>query len=100
MYLQGDPGHGIGGYDLLSPNDRAFAFDYTHCGRLDHIVLYRAGAGMIWILSNNGGVFQPVFQSFHGIGGYDLLSPFDLAFAYDYDSASFYIVQEQVPFSL
>ena len=29
VYSQGDPGNGIGGYDLASPNDRAFAFDYT-----------------------------------------------------------------------
>jgi catechol 2,3-dioxygenase-like lactoylglutathione lyase family enzyme len=36
-----DVGHGIIGYDLVSPNDRAFAFDYNHSGKLDHRVLYR-----------------------------------------------------------
>ncbi|MCL6752754.1 hypothetical protein KBT16_17960, partial [Nostoc sp. CCCryo 231-06] len=29
VYAQGDPGNGIGGYDLKSSADRAFAFDYN-----------------------------------------------------------------------
>jgi hypothetical protein len=28
-------GYGIGAYDLVSDNDRAFAFDYRHTGKLD-----------------------------------------------------------------
>ena len=43
VYAQGDPGNGIGGYDLKSAADRAFAFDYDGSGRLDHIALYRPG---------------------------------------------------------
>ena len=40
----------IGGYDLKSPADRAFSFDYDGNGRMDHIGLYRPGTGTIWIL--------------------------------------------------
>jgi hypothetical protein len=36
---------GIGGFDLQSPNDRAFAFDFDGFGKLDHLALYRAGSG-------------------------------------------------------
>jgi DNA-binding winged helix-turn-helix (wHTH) protein len=77
-------GSGIGGYDLKSPNDRAFAFDYDHSGKLDHLFLYRAGTGLLSILKNSGGTFAPVYEG-GGVGGYDLKSPRDQAFAYDYD---------------
>lgn len=88
VYQEGDPGHGIGGYDLKSPADRAFAFDYDRSGKLDHIVLYRPGTGTIWILRNRNGSFQAVYQQGdpgNGIGGYDLKSPADQIFAFDYD---------------
>jgi hypothetical protein len=88
VYQQGDPGNGIGGYDLKSSSDRAFAFDYDHSGKLDHLALYRPGTGTIWILKNSGGVFHPVYQQGdpgNGIGGYDLKSSSDRAFAFDYD---------------
>jgi hypothetical protein len=32
------------------PSDRAFGFDYN--GRPDNIVLYRPGAGPIWIMNS------------------------------------------------
>lgn len=88
VYQQGDPGIGIGGYDLRSAADRAFAFDYDHSGLLDHIVLYRPGTGTIWILKNDNGTFTPVYQQGdpgNGIGNYDLKSPADRVFAFDYD---------------
>jgi hypothetical protein len=88
VYKQGDPGSGIGGYDLKSQNDRAFAFDYDHSGRLDYLALYRPGTGTIWILKNTNGVFTPVYKQGDpgsGIGGYDLKSAADRAFAFDYD---------------
>ena len=87
VYQQGDPGHGIGGYDLKSTADRAFAFDYDGSGKQDHIALYRPGTGTFWILRNQGGSFSPVYQQGdpgHGIGGYDLKSVADRAFAFDY----------------
>jgi subtilisin family serine protease len=50
VYAEGSPGHGIGGYDLADPADRAFAFDYDRSDKLDHLALYRPGTGTIWIL--------------------------------------------------
>jgi len=47
VYAQGN---GIGGYDLKSSDDRAFAFDYDHSGKLDSMALYRPGTGTMWIL--------------------------------------------------
>lgn len=88
VYQQGDPGNGIAGYDLKSTADRAFAFDYDHSGKLDHLVFYRPGTGTIWIIKNKQGTFIPVYRQGdpgNGIGGYDLRSSADLAFAYDYD---------------
>jgi hypothetical protein len=90
VYQQGDPGNGIGGYDLRDLRDQAFAFDYDGSGRLDHMVLYRPGTGTMWILSNNAGNFAPVYQQGapgNGIGGYDLRDNRDRAFAFDYDSS-------------
>jgi DNA-binding winged helix-turn-helix (wHTH) protein len=84
----GTPGHptgGIGGYDLKSPEDRAFAFDYDHSGKLDHLVLYRPGEGMIWILRHINDRFRPVYEG-GGAGNYSLISGgADQAFAFDYD---------------
>ena len=88
VYQQGDPGDGIGGYDLKSSADRAFAFDYEHSGRLDHLALYRPGTGTMWILRNDNGKFVPIYQQGapgNGIGGYDVKSPADRAFAFDYN---------------
>jgi ribosomal protein L24E len=90
VYNQGDPGNGIGGYDLKSGDDRAFAFDYDGSGKLDHLALYRPGTGTMWILRNDGGTFTPVYQQGdpgNGIGGYDLKSGADRAFAFDYDGS-------------
>jgi hypothetical protein len=90
VYQQGDPGNGIGGYDLRDPADLAFAFDYNSSGKLDHIALYRPGKGTFWILKNTAGTFSPVYQQGspgNGIGGYDLREPADRAFAFDYDSS-------------
>jgi hypothetical protein len=90
VYVQGDPGHGIGGFDLKSTADQAFAFDYDSSGRLDHLVFYRPRTGTIWILKNNAGTFTPVYHQGDpgtAIGGYDLKSPADRAFAFDYDSS-------------
>ncbi|HYL85435.1 MAG TPA: hypothetical protein VE263_14455 [Candidatus Angelobacter sp.] len=90
VYHQGDPGNGIGGYDLKSQADRAFAFDYNSSGKLDHMALYRPGTGTMWILKNAAGQFTPVYQQGdpgNGIGGYDLKSQADLAFAFDYNSS-------------
>lgn len=93
VYAQGESGNGIGGYDLKSGTDRILAFDYDHSGKNDHLVLTRAGTGIIWILKNTAGTFTPVYQQGdpvqgiggQGIGGYDFKSPADKRFAFDYD---------------
>ncbi len=78
-------GSGIGGYDLSSPDDRAFAFDYAGTGKLDHLVFYRPGKGIVFILKKDGpGKFSPAYKSHSGIGGYDLSDSADRAFALDY----------------
>src|SRR5580658_4338790 len=90
VFQQGDPGDGIGGYNLESTADLAFAFDFQSTGKLDHLVLYRPGTGTIWILQNDGGVFTPVFHQGapgNGIGGYNLQSTADRIFAFDFDSS-------------
>jgi hypothetical protein len=79
-------GTGIGGYDLANPADRAFAFDYDSSGKLDHLVLYRPGEGIIYILKRSAEDFTSVYGK-KGIGTYDLLSEADRAFAFDYDSS-------------
>jgi hypothetical protein len=90
VYAQGPGGSGIGGYDLASPADSAFAFEYDGSGKLDHMVLYRPGAGAAFILQNTGGNFAPVYAQGaggDGIGSYDLKSSADQGFAFDYDSS-------------
>ena len=80
------PGTGIGGYDLLSVDDHAFAFDYNHSGKLDHLVFYRPGGRILWILKHEER-WTPVYRSREpgkGIGRYDLNSKADRAFAFDY----------------
>ncbi|KAJ7114504.1 hypothetical protein C8R44DRAFT_531361, partial [Mycena epipterygia] len=91
VYHQGDPGIGIGGYNLKSTADCVFALDYNHVGKLDYLALYHSATGTIWILGNNSGNFEPVYHQGdpgQGIAGYDLRSPADRAFAFDYGHSS------------
>lgn len=81
---------GIGGYDLKSAADRLLAFDYTGNGHADHLVCYRPGTGIVFILANDHGNFYPVFTSANGIGGYDLMSSSDQIIAFDYNGAGYY----------
>jgi len=64
--------------------ERALAFDYDHSGKLDHLLVYRPGEGLVTILKNAGGVFAPVLQA-RGLGGFDLRSTADQAVAVDFD---------------
>jgi hypothetical protein len=78
---------GIGGFDLLSGDDRALAFDYDGSGKLDHLVLYRPGGGAVDIFKNKrDGSFETVYTTRKGIGGYDLATAADRAIAFDYNS--------------
>ena len=87
-------GAGIGGYDLLSPSDQLLAYDYAGTGQEGHVLAYRPGAGVAWVLEPVSGYqFRPVFgsaadlaQGGPGIGGFDLLSPFDRIVPFDFES--------------
>ena len=75
---------GIGGYDLKSPSDRMLALDYDGSGKLDHLLLDRPGAGVASIVENADGTFRPVYQG-QGLAGYDIMSVYDRALAFDFD---------------
>jgi hypothetical protein len=79
-------GQGLGGYDLKSPNDRMLALDYDGSGKLDHLLLYRPGAGVASIVKNANGTFCPVYQA-QGLAGYDIMSINDRALAFDFHSS-------------
>src|SRR5215472_11929745 len=93
VYHQGDPGQGIGNYNIAETKDQVFAFDYDGTGKLDHLVCYRPGTGTIWILKKVSGndspdAFSPVYQQGdpgQGIAGYNLADGRDQVFAFDYD---------------
>lgn len=85
--VYGFDGGGVSGFDLSSEEDRVFPYDYESAGRLDHLALYRPGTGIFWIGKRDGIGYRPVFQSSTGIGGYDLTTRTDTAFAFDFDNS-------------
>jgi hypothetical protein len=78
---------GVGGYDLGSPADRIVAFDYDHSGKADHLVLYRPGSRIAYVVKHGTGTTFTAVYTNHttGIGGYDLASSRDQLIAYDYE---------------
>lgn len=95
-YQSSGPQQGIGSYNLASTADRMFAFDLDGTGKLDDLVCYRPGAGICFLLQNSSttpGDFSVAYSSPvvdgkpQGIGGYLLDSPYDRAFAFDYDGS-------------
>jgi hypothetical protein len=77
---------GIGGYDLAVAADRIVPYDYDHSGKLDHLLAYRPGSKIVFILehgSDNG--WHAVYASANGIAGYDLAGGTDQAVAFDFD---------------
>ncbi|MEV8434916.1 hypothetical protein [Streptomyces chartreusis] len=80
---------GIGGYDLLNSLDRLVAFDYTSSGKADHLLAYRPGARVVWVVGRGAtpGGFDRDFHSESGLPGYDFASPADQVVAYDYTGA-------------
>jgi hypothetical protein len=92
---------GIGGYPVSDGSDRLLAYGYRDSaapgGQPDHLVAFRPGTGVVWILKkvsddDKPGAFRPVFRSGDpasntagdGIGGYDLASPADQLSTFDY----------------
>jgi hypothetical protein len=80
--------NGIAGFELLDQRDLGLAFDYEATGRLDHLVFYRPGTGIVRIIKKEGNEFRSVYESRAGIGGWDLSSPLDRIIAFDYADAS------------
>jgi hypothetical protein len=88
VYAQGDPGRGIGGYDLRSAADRILAFDYNCDGKQD-LVLYRPGRGAVFIVRSNGdATFTPVYTQGDqglGVGDFRMSWASDRILAFDVD---------------
>jgi hypothetical protein len=77
---QGNPGNGLGGYDLRLPANRTFAQPQP--------MTLPPVRGIMCILEINGGNFRPVYQEGspgNEIASDDLKSPGDQAFAFAYD---------------
>ena len=89
VYAQGDPGSGIGGYELQSIIDTIFPFDYDGDDK-DDLFLYRPGTGAAFVLRSKGdGNFETVYAMGDpgtGIGGYDLASFVDRVIPIRFDS--------------
>jgi hypothetical protein len=78
-------GSGIGGYDLRDTRDRMVAFDYAHTGKADHLLVYRPGVGIAYVVKKGAGnTFTTVYVG-NGIGGYDLRSALDQVVAIDHE---------------
>lgn len=84
----------IGEFDLTDPkhpNVQGFAFDFEGSGKLDHLVFYCPGTGIVYIFKSNGdGDFTQRYPTSAnpvgtGIGGFDLVGPMDRGFAFDYE---------------
>ncbi|MET7667026.1 hypothetical protein ABZS39_02670, partial [Micromonospora luteifusca] len=77
---------GIGSFNLAGVEDRLVPFDYDGSGKLDDLLAYRPGSGIVWVLQSTGnGDFWPQVRSSSGIGTYDLTSPADQIVAFDFD---------------
>jgi len=80
---------GIGGYNYDNAFDKSFAWDYGHKGIQDYIVCYRPKSKILWVIGHNPLLnptdFYPIYQSFNGIGTYDLLNSEDLVVPFDYE---------------
>jgi 1-phosphatidylinositol phosphodiesterase len=80
LYFQGDPGDGIGTYNLKDVLDTLFPFDYDGDGKQD-LFLYRPGGKEAFVLHSRGdGNFDAVCphgMGDNGIGGFNLADALD-----------------------
>jgi hypothetical protein len=78
--------NGIGGFDLALDRDRIVPFDYAHTGKLDHLLIYRPGSRIAYVIRHNpDNTFGIAYAGSNGIGGYDLAAAGDQVIAFDYD---------------
>jgi hypothetical protein len=85
------PATGVGDHALDSTDDRVVGYDFQGTRKLDHLLVYRPGAGNAWVLQRDaGGGYTAVHKdnpAGHGIGGYALDDTADRIVAYDHMSA-------------
>jgi hypothetical protein len=80
-------GTGVGSFDLGNVRDQAVPFDYEHSGKLDHLLIYRPGNQIAFVVKHNpDNTFSTVWSSFTGLAGFDLANPADEITPYDYDT--------------
>ncbi|WP_328314917.1 hypothetical protein OG432_34680 [Streptomyces sp. NBC_00442] len=77
---------GLGGFPLNSPADEIAGLDYDSTGSSTHLLAYRPGAGMVYILvpDKHGGFRAVVHNQTGGIGGWDLMEPEDRLVPFDF----------------
>ncbi|WP_344670668.1 hypothetical protein [Catenulispora yoronensis] len=80
------------GYDLASGDDKILPIDYLGTGHADHLICYRPGGRVFWVMRSVGGRFESVYQSFNGVGGYDLADARDLIVPLQTGGAMFFIL--------
>ena len=67
IYLRGDPGDGIGAYNLADALDTIFTFDYDGDFKQD-LFLYRPGGKEVFVLHSRGdGNFDTVYPQGMGV---------------------------------
>ncbi|MFB7176895.1 hypothetical protein ACFCYI_04210 [Streptomyces sp. NPDC056257] len=82
-------GNGLGGFTLSDPDDIVVPLDFGSTGSNTHLLGYRPGTGMAYILAPDGsGGFTAVVRSDSGgIGSYDLSRPNDRLLPFDFTGA-------------
>ncbi|MER7828392.1 Ig domain-containing protein [Streptomyces sp. NPDC096097] len=77
---------GMGGFTLNNPADQIVGLDFDSSGSSTHLLAYRPGTGMAYILvpDRQGGFSAVVANNSGGIGGYDLSRPNDRLLPFDY----------------
>jgi uncharacterized protein YjbI with pentapeptide repeats len=85
VYFQGGGGSGLGRFPLSDPADRIIAFDWIGNGKLDHLLCYRPGSGLVSIQTKAAdGTFSEVFHSTTGFTGFPLTDSRDQIIAFDW----------------
>ncbi|NUP47415.1 MAG: hypothetical protein HOW97_08880 [Catenulispora sp.] len=87
--LKNGAGPGIGGYDFADARDQLTPYDYTGKGAADHLVAYRPGTGVVWILQKDtdpkdSDLYLALYHASNGIGGYPMDNENDRLLAYGY----------------
>jgi len=69
VYRKGGSNAPAGPFGMHTKDDRAFAFDYEGSGRMDHIVAYTQGTGVIQIMAPNLAPHPPKHNPHSAAGG-------------------------------